>query len=396
MKRYGDLFNQICTLSNLICAHYHARKDKSLYSAVQKTNENLNPRMEELHNLLEQDKYNVSLYHTSRKFDVNKTRILFKLPYFPDRIIQWAIMNIIEPLLRVHLQNFSCASISGRGIHYAFDLLKGHLRDDPEGTQYYLKIDIHKFYPSINQRILKEKLRTLFKDKALLKLLDKLIDSYNNTDIHHLHLTDEEKAIYCRPGYGIPIGSYLSQYLANFYLSDFDNWVMQQPSCTHVIRYMDDCVIFSDSKESLHRILAQVKTYLQGNLDLQIKSNYAINRISEGVDMLGYRFFPHCILLRKATKQRMIQVFKEVAAAEAITEHQWCSCISYAGILSWANTYKLAKKYYFPITPKLDAYYYKHKHGKQRKHFSSWKMYCSNYRKHNSYSDKLHVSIHRR
>ena len=94
------LYEKIIDLDNLKLAHKHARKDKSSYTAVQKTDANLEERMLELQQMLKNHTYKVGLYHTSRKYDVTKTRILFKLPYFPDRIIQWAIMNVIEPLFQ--------------------------------------------------------------------------------------------------------------------------------------------------------------------------------------------------------------------------------------------------------------------------------------------------------
>lgn len=81
---------------------------------------------------------------------------------------------------------------------------------DPLGTKYYLQIDIKKFYPNINRKILRKLLRKLFKDKELLWFFDELIDGFSNTDIQKLKLTPEQQALYCSSERGVPIGSYIS------------------------------------------------------------------------------------------------------------------------------------------------------------------------------------------
>ena len=112
--------------------------------------------------------YKVSSYHIGMIKDKNKMRLLHKLPYYPDRIIQWAILLQVESIFMSVFTNFTCASIKGRGIHYASSLLTEYMNNDYEGTKYCLKIDIKKFYPSINRTILKQLLRKKFKDENLL------------------------------------------------------------------------------------------------------------------------------------------------------------------------------------------------------------------------------------
>jgi hypothetical protein len=100
---------------------------------------------------------------------------------------------------------------------------------DIEGTKYCLKIDIKKFFPNINHNILKKLLRRKIKDNDLLWLLDEIIDSIDG-DI------------------GVPIGNYLSQYFANFYLAYFDHWLKEEKKVRYVIRYMDDIVCLTSIK----------------------------------------------------------------------------------------------------------------------------------------------------
>jgi retron-type reverse transcriptase len=129
----------------------------------------------------------------------------------------------IEPTLRRAMMPFSFASIPEKGIHEAASLAQKYTNSFPKENGYILKIDIKKFYPSINQTIMKKIIRKLFRDKDLLIELDKIIDSFNNIDISCYHLDPELEKLYNKDGYGLPIGSYLSQYLANLYLTYFDH-----------------------------------------------------------------------------------------------------------------------------------------------------------------------------
>lgn len=92
MKRYTNLWSKICDFENIKLAHKHARKDKSFYSAVKKTDNNLEPRLREIQEMLINHTYKPGIYRTSWRFDKGKWRILYKLPYHPDRVIQWAVM----------------------------------------------------------------------------------------------------------------------------------------------------------------------------------------------------------------------------------------------------------------------------------------------------------------
>lgn len=116
----------------------------------------------------------------------------------------------IEKYFKRVFTNFTCASIPNRGIHQASEILTNYLYKHRNEELYCLKIDIKKFYPSINRKILKKLLRKLFKDKDLLLELDNIIDSFDNNDLYKLNLTKEEKNVYCQEGKGVPVGSYLS------------------------------------------------------------------------------------------------------------------------------------------------------------------------------------------
>lgn len=157
MKRYNNLFEKIITIENLIVAEKNARKHKSKTKAVKNFDKNKEDNIIKLHNLLKSKKFKTSEY---KIFTIHKPkeRIIYSLPYYPDRIVHHAIMNILEPIWTSLFISTTYSSIKKRGIHKClFDIQKA-LKNKNE-TIFCLKIDVEKFYPSINHDILKKIIR---------------------------------------------------------------------------------------------------------------------------------------------------------------------------------------------------------------------------------------------
>lgn len=129
-------------------------------------------------------------------------------------------------------------------------------------------------------------LRKKFKDEKLLNLLDEIIDSHQ----------------------GLPLGSLLSQFFGNYYLTWFDHWVKEELKIKEYYRYCDDVVILSGNKEKLHKWLSEIKKYLWENLRLEVKGNYQIFPVdSRGIDFLGFVHRSTHTRLRKSIKKRYIK-----------------------------------------------------------------------------------------
>jgi len=276
MKRFGNLFHKIHDLDNIKLAHKNARKGKTHYTEVKMVDEELDKYALEIQDMLKNKTFKNSDYIVFSKLDKGKVREIYKLPYFPDRIIHHCIMQVLEPIWHKVLINDTFQSIKGRGIHKAQKRIEPIIRN--VRTNYSLKIDIKKFYPSIDNEILKKIIRKKIKCLDTLWLIDEIIDSTQ----------------------GVPIGNYMSQYFGNLYLGYFDHWMKETKSVKYYYRYCDDIIVLSSDKAYLHKLLDEMRNYLTVNLRLKIKENYQISPIEiRGVDFLGFRFFFNYTLLRK-------------------------------------------------------------------------------------------------
>ena len=375
-----DLFNSICSIDNLYRAYQNAKSGKGWYKEVKQIEKRPFYYLAGLQYMLKNHLFKTSEYEIFILNEGKKKRDVYKLPFFPDRIAQWAILQVIEPFLVANMTADTYSAIPGKGIQPIVNDLRGYyktkrvdgkkksvwvpsiLLSDEENTRYCYKIDLHHYYQSINHEVLKQKFRKVFKDPELLWLLDEIADSINTAteeDLIELSLSGE---IEVDPNTGIPIGNYMSQYSGNFYLSSFDHWVKEELHVKHYYRYMDDVVIFASSKEELHEIHRKVTAYTRDYLHLNIKGNYQIFPTKvRGVDFVGYRFFGEYTLLRKSTainfKRKMRACRKKMENNIPPTYSEWCSFNSYKGWLGNCDSYRLSKKYIEPLIEYMQNYY---------------------------------------
>ncbi len=343
MKRYSNLWPTICSMENLKAAHKSARKGKTYYREVKKVDEDPEKYLTMLQESLINGTFKTSEYIVFEREEGHKTRLIYKLPYYPDRIAQWAILRVIEPILIKNLTRDTYSAIPGRGTHLALKRLKKSLRQDPSGTAYCLKLDMRKYYQSIPHEKLKQTYAKIFKDKELLNAIDEIIDS--------------------TPGeVGIPIGNYISQYSGNIYLSCLDHWLKEDKQVKYYFRYMDDIVILHSSKEYLHQLFREIKDFAQTRLELTIKDTWQVFPTNvRGIDFLGFRVFKDYVLLRKTTaknlKRKMRGVSKKLARGGCISFPEWCSFNSYKGWLKYCDSDRLYQKYMTPLEKSMQEYY---------------------------------------
>jgi RNA-directed DNA polymerase len=324
MKRYNNLYHQICDPANVLEAFRNASRGKSHYREVVAFKKDMESGVDRIVKLLKSKTFKNGEYIRFVSDEYGKARNIAKLPFYPDRIIQHAVCQVLMPIWDSQLIRDTYACVKGRGIHDGVRRIKKALKSDPSGTTYCLQIDINKYYPNIDNAIMKQIVRKKVKCADTLWLLDEIIDSDK----------------------GLPIGNYTSQHLANIYLSDFDHYCKEVLGARYYFRYCDDIVILGADKDTLRTYFTHIKEYLADKLNLTIKANWQIFPVSSrGIDFLGYRFFHTHTLLRKriklAMKKRVLQISRHASPANSKAVR--CTLSSYKGWLIHANCNNLRR-----------------------------------------------------
>ena len=277
MKRYGNLYHKIIDIGNLRLAHKNARKNKTKYKEIIEVDKNPEYYIQKLHNMLIEEKYVCSTYEMFIKNDSGKEREIFRVPYFPDRILQHAIMQIVEPIWKKTLINDTFQAIKGRGVHKCKKKVEYVVQELK--YKYCLQIDVRKFYPSICNALLKDTVRKKLKCIKTLKLLDAIIEGHE----------------------GVPIGNYISQYFANLVLSDIDHHCKEVLGAKYYYRYCDDMLVVADDKEYLHALRVEINRLLDSK-GLTMKGNYQVYKITKdrGVNCFGFNIYHDTTKLRRS------------------------------------------------------------------------------------------------
>lgn len=322
MRRHGNLFNKITNIENIRLAYKKARKGKSWQNTIKIFESDLENNILKIQDSLINKTFTTSEY-TLKQIYEPKERTIYILPFNPDRIVQHSIMNILEPIwdnLFIY-DSYSCRK--GKGIHRASQRTTEFIRNTPNG--YCLKMDISKFYPSINHDILFDIIKKKIKCKDTLELLEDIIYSIPN-------------------GKNIPIGNYLSQWFGNLYMNELDQYLKHEYRIKHYVRYCDDFLLIHNDKNFLFNISNNIEEFLRTKLDLKLSKN-SLFPISQGIDFVGYRHFLHYVLLRKSTAIRLKKRMKQLPgllATDRISNLQYQSSLaSMLGWLKWCNSYNL-------------------------------------------------------
>lgn len=280
MKRAGNVFSKIVNEENLKLAWYKAQKRKRRKSDVILFRHNLENNLKRIEQELKSGDFKFGNYHYFKIYSP-KERII-SAASFEERIVHHAIMNQLELVFDNFQVYDSYACRKGKGVHAAvkraFYFTKKY--------KYFVQMDIRKYFDSIEHDVLKTLLRRRIKDPFVLELLDKIINSYS---------VSENK--------GIPIGNLTSQYFANFYLAFCDRFIKEELKIKGFARYMDDFVIWDNSKEKLKKAYEEIKCFCDTNLKIEVKPSF-VAPSKNGVPFLGFLIKPCGIYLQHKTKKR--------------------------------------------------------------------------------------------
>ena len=280
MKRKGNLLPAIAAMENLELAYYKAARGKHGKKEVQVYTAFLWDNLKQLQSELESGRVSVGNYHFFDIYDPKK-RTICAAP-FGQRVLHHALMNVCHELFEGQQMDESYATRRHKGTYAALDKARTHQRK----YRWFLKMDIRKFFDSIDHSTLLELLSRKIKDQPLLHIFRQLLQSYETS-----------------PGKGLPIGNLTSQYFANYYLVFADRYLKQQHRVPTMVRYMDDICVWSDEKPQLLEARQDFTLFLHDRLQLQLKISF-INRTEQGLSFLGYRLFPHVVRLNKRSKDR--------------------------------------------------------------------------------------------
>ena len=353
VKRIGDLYGNVFDMRNLELAHRNARKGKGWYAEVKNLEKDLHGGLKNIQHLLINHEYVTSDYEMFIKCEGNKERKIYKLPYYPDRIVQWALMQVVSPYIERHLIRDTYSAIPNRGIHDGLRRVQDAMYWHKDDCRFCLKFDVRHYYQNIVHDILFMQYCRMFKDEELLWLIHEIINSINTFDEEdewEMVLADLDVIYSC----GVPIGNYFSQWSGNFYLSVFDHWLKEVIGIKYYYRYMDDCVILHGDKDFLHELRFEIEKYLWQVLHLRLKENWQIfPSYVRGVDYLGYRVFDGYTLLRKKTtkniKANCKYIGKKTRNGCLMSYSDFCSLNSHLGWTEQANCFRFNQKHIYPF-----------------------------------------------
>lgn len=324
MKTYNNLWPKITSFKNLVLAYKKARKAKPQTKETLEFSLNLEKNLLLIQEELLTNAYNQSKYREFIVFDPKQRKIKY-LP-FKDRVVHHALVNIIEPIFDRQLISKTYACRKRKGTHKALKDIKTEISREFRFTGYCLKCDVKKYFPSIDQNILKN----LISRKIICKNTLNLIYQIINSDHSEFGETN-----------GIPIGNLTSQLFSNIYLNELDQYIKHKLKIKYYYRYVDDFIILEDSKKQLNYYKKNIKYYLKKRLKLEIpKQKINLFEIKTGVDFVGYKIYPEYVFLRKRNIKKFIKKLKILTYEKNFFKVK-SSISSYLGYFKFANSYKI-------------------------------------------------------
>jgi retron-type reverse transcriptase len=312
MKRAGNLYGAICDRDNLRLAWVKARRGKADRPDVQAFAANAAAELEALEADLRARRWNLGHY-THFTIHDPKERIITAAP-FRERVLHHAVMNVCEPYFEKWQLDVSHACRKGRGLDTALAAARRHARRNG----WHLKLDVRKYFDSIPHDRLLARLGRRFKDETLLELFAAILDTYETL-----------------PGRGLPIGNLTSQFFANFHLEPLDRYVQETLRVRGYVRYMDDFVLWGDSREGMKTLERQVRTFCGEELSLELKP-IVLNRTAAGLGFLGYVVRPDGMKLSARAKRRFRGKIAEAdRMQDGVRAQALCAFVRRADSLAW-------------------------------------------------------------
>ncbi len=332
-KKIKNCFYKNLTFEKLLQAHKRAKAHKTYKNEVIKFEMNLENNLINLLNNIKNHKYHLGNYYNFKVYEP-KERLIKALPYV-DRIVhQWYIEEFIKPNIVPKFIDTTFACLIDKGTHKAVSSVQQQMRNFKRnnGDFWVLKCDIRKFFYSIDPYILVEIMKKYISDKELLNFTKLLIFDGRRP---------EDKV-------GIPIGNYTSQFFANIYLNELDQFVKRKLKVKYYTRYMDDFILLLPTKQECIKRKSQIEDFLTNTLHLALNDKSKYYPYKMGVNFCGYRIYTTHRLLRLSSKKkikRSIKKWNKLYLQNKLDVKYVMQCInSWLGHASHCNSYKLQNK----------------------------------------------------
>ena len=292
--KMGKVFERVVTVENALNAFRLIRRGHSEDASMLKFESNLMNNVAKIKASILDGSYKVRGYRTLVVREPKERNIY--APYIEDRLVQQMIYTVIEPYLDKKMDKYSCACRVGKGVEYARNSCQMMMRK--KKAQWYLKLDIDKYFASINHDVLLAILKKHIKDKQVIELLKKFIgNGFGNK--------------------GIPIGNLLSQLFANLYLNELDNFIRHNVKPVGYVRYMDDFICFVKTKDEAKKTKDLILGIVSKELKLSIDNRKVkVQKTKHGITFLGNKIHKKVKFLSKVKTKRLRKNIKQYISSK--------------------------------------------------------------------------------
>lgn len=343
MKEYKYLYQKMLEEETIRKAYKKLRKGKTKRKEIQAIDADLDNEVARMREMIVNTKPpDVEVPHPELAYKPKKRtpKIIYehgkyRKIYMPEIHEQWLhhiIVLVLEPIITATAYKFSCGSFPKRGAHYAKKQVERWIREDPKGTRCFGKIDIRHFYDNIRLDILMRELRIRIKDEWFLYIIERCLFGFKK---------------------GIPLGFYISQWLANYLLEPLDKLITEELGLDKTVRYMDDITMFASAKKILQRAIVAIMQMLGRRFRLKLKRNYQVCKlyyqkgkrvIGRALDFMGFLFYREKTLIRKSIMLSATRLAKKMNQSKehyrGFYHRHIEAMLSYMGWFSCSDTYQ--------------------------------------------------------
>lgn len=339
MKQYKYLYNKCTSREVIDRAYKKLRVGKTKRKEIQRIDAHYEEEATKIQKMLKSFPLDADVFIPPK----HKPKVIweghkYRTIYMPEIHEQWIhhiIIQVFEDIALETAWKYSCGSFPRRGAHYGLKAIKSWVKD-VKATRYFLKFDIRHFYNNIDHKLLWQYMSERIKDEWFISLCKRCVMHFSK---------------------GLPLGFYISQWFANYFLEPLDTLITQTYGMTKYVRYMDDGVVFASNKKTLRNLVEDIKTCL-GKMHLKLKNNWQICKLEytdkqghkhgRKLDFMGFQFDHVSVTLRKSV---MISISRKARSFNKKGKH-WIrnvyAMVSYFGYIKWADVYDFYERFVKP------------------------------------------------